>query len=126
MACAKCSHGEEYHIDNICEGDRFCTCFKYVTMQDVISIIKDITPRKDDGGVMYSRTDVPLPQPISTHDNWKGTGWDYQKKWNMNQRDMVAFLKYRCGLPDEDVRIFLRCKKSSVRGRLSEIRNHVK
>ncbi len=72
--------------------------------------------------IFKSRTDVPLPQPITTHDNWKGTGWDYKKKWDMTQVDMVAHLYYRCGLNEDEIRQFLRCKHSSVRGRLSEIR----
>ena len=65
---------------------------------------------------------LALPMFISTHDNWRGWGWQYQKKWGKTQREMVEFLFTKCKLTQHEIRVFLRCKESSVRGRLSEIR----
>jgi len=73
--------------------------------------------------LIETRTETPLPQFITTHDNWTGKGWEYEKKWGKTQSEMVEFLTYRCGLYPFEVREFLRCKMTSVRGRLSEIRN---
>jgi len=70
---------------------------------------------------IISRTHTPLPQFISTHDNWAGKGWEYQKKWGKTQSEMVEILHFRCKLNEDEIRIFLRCKHSSVRGRLSKL-----
>ncbi len=89
-------------------------------MAQVIDIIKEAASE----GMLRSRTSVPLPQFISTHDNWGGKGWEYQKKWGKTQSEMVEFLHYKCGLVQDEIREFLRCKGSSVRGRLSELSNN--
>ena len=116
--CVKCNHGDEDHRNNICYGDRFCTCFVFL-IEEAVEIVKKITKQKS----LESRTIIPLPQPLTTHDNWRGTGWEYQKKWGKTQCEMVEFLFFRCGLTEDEVREFLRCNKASVRGRLSEIRH---
>jgi len=109
--CVKCQHEKPEHRDDICYGERFCTCIKFeevVTNEGILTIIP----------LGYAR---PLPQPITTHDNWKGNGWEYQKKWGKTQQEMVEFLHYECHLVEGEIRQFLRCKSASVRGRLSEI-----
>lgn len=118
IKCEKCNHGEEHHRGNICYGSRFCTCFEFMTVEHIKRIEKTIQVK-----ILKSRTVVPLPQPLTTHDNWKGTGWEYQKKWGKTQCEMVEFLTYRCHLTEDEVRDFLRCNRASVRGRLSEIRH---
>ncbi len=72
---------------------------------------------------IQSHTNTSLPQFITTHDNWTGKGWEYKKKWGKTQKEMVKFLYSECGLDQDEIRIFLRCKAASVRGRLSEIYN---
>ena len=115
MPCVKCQHSQPDHRDDICYGDRFCTCMKY-ELAEVVKIIK----KEYKDGILRSRTDTPLPQPIALHDNWTGKGWEYQKKWGKTQQEMVEFLVHRCGLTVDETRKFLWCKHSSVRGRLSE------
>lgn len=83
-------------------------------------------PRINEIQVLHSRTSVPLPMHITTHDNWTGNGWEYQKKWGKTQSEMVEYLAVQCGLYQDEIRRFLRCKSSSVRGRLSEIRSRHK
>lgn len=122
--CQKCTHSDSDHRDNICYGDRFCLCMVFES--PVVAVV--ITPlynesKTTEQSVIRSRTDIPLPMHITTHDNWKGNGWDYQVKWNKTQIEMVEFLSNRCGLFPYEIQIFLRCKSASVRGRLSEIRN---
>jgi len=117
-SCEKCTHGQEDHRDDICHGDIGCTCMKFE--ESVITPL-NIESKTSDCSVIYSRTDIPLPQFITTHDNWSGEGWEYQKKWGKTQSEMVELLYYRCGLNEDEIRRFLRCKHSSVRGRLSEI-----
>lgn len=115
--CTKCSHTKNEHRDNICYNG-FCTCMVF---EEKITTI----PLKNNNynSVIQSRTLTPLPQFITTHDNWGNFGWQYQKKWGKTQSEMVEFLSLRCGLYQYEIREFLRCKESSVRGRLSEINN---
>ncbi len=117
LSCVKCEHPKPEHRDDICYGDRFCTCIKF---EEPV-----ITPLYNQSGTseqfIISRTSIPLPQFLSTHDNWSGKGWEYQKKWGKTQSEMVEFLHYKCGLVQDEIRQFLRCKDSSVRGRLSEL-----
>jgi len=83
----------------------------------------DKIPELPESNEIRSRTDVPLPMFITTHDNWQGKGWQYKKKWGKSQKEMVEFLSEKCGLYEDEIRRFLRCKHSSVRGRMSEIRS---
>lgn len=117
--CVKCGCEKLEHRDNICYGTRFCTCIKFE--EPIMIVPLNNQSRSSEQSIIYSRTDTPLPQFISTHDNWNGKGWEYQKKWGKTQSEMVAFLYQRCGLVQDEIRQFLRCKDSSVRGRLSEI-----
>ena len=118
LSCVKCDHPQPEHRDDICYGERFCTCIKF-EMAQVIEIIKEAASDE----MLRSRTSVSLPKFISTHDNWGGKGWEYQKKWGKSQSKMVEFLSQTCGLYQDEIGQFLRCKDSSVRGRLSELRN---
>ena len=120
MTCDRCMHGEDSHVDGICNGAKYCLCIKFETPAasplNVIPRITEVMP-------FHSRTSIPLPQPITTHDNWGGEGWEYLHKWGETQRNMVGFLYFKCKLNEDEIRRFLRCKHSSVRGRLSEFRN---
>lgn len=119
--CTKCSHTKDEHRDNICYNG-FCTC---MTFEEAMN--NDITiPLKNSNysSIIQSRTSTPLSQFITTHDNWGNFGWQYKKKWGKTQSEMVEFLSLRCGLYQYEIREFLRCKESSVRGRLSEINNN--
>ena len=118
IKCVKCNHDREHHRNNICYGDIGCTCFEFLTVEQIKRVEKITKP-----AILESRTIIPLPQPLTTHDNWRGSGWEYQKKWGKTQREMVEYLTFRCGLYEDEVRDFLRCNKASVRGRLSEIRH---
>jgi len=121
QSCNKCRHEIGDHRDNICYGERFCLCIKF---EEEITKAEVKLTVPTGGYVSYhSRTSTPLPQPITLHDNWKGNGWEYQKKWGKTQVEMVKFLKYNCKLSNYEIQQFLRCKAASVRGRLSEIRN---
>ena len=120
-SCEKCNHVEEEHRDDICYGDRFCTCIKFE--EPISEIEKKLTVNTGGYVILYSRTSISLPQPINLQDNWSGKGWQYQKKWGKTQSEMVEFLHFRCGLIEDEIRRFLRCNHSSVRGRLSELRN---
>lgn len=119
-SCDRCKHSEDNHRDNICYGDIGCTCIKLEISPEMFVKMKQNSYLQFE---LVSRTSIRLPQPITTHDNWSGKGWHYKKKWNKTQREMVKFLIYRCGLSEDETRIFLRCKNASVRGRLSEIRS---
>ena len=120
LNCDKCNHLEKDHCDEICHGDRFCLCIRFEAPE--ITIMNTI-PRLIEYNIIHTRTNTPLPQPITTHDNWGGKGWEYKKKWGKSQVEMVEFLTFNCGLYEDEVRRFLRCKSASVRGRLSEIKN---
>jgi len=117
--CSYCFHGEEEHRDDICYGDRFCCCIKF---EVPVNSSLNITTKPTEQSIIYSRTDIALPQFITTHDNWGEGGWKYKEKWGRTQSEMVAFLSVKCGLNNDEIRRFLRCKASSVRGRLSEMR----
>ncbi len=117
-SCEKCNHGEGEHRDDICHGDIGCTCMKF---EEPVIAPLNIVSKTSDESIIYSRTEIPLPMFITTHDNWGGKGWEYQKKWGKTQSEMVEFLYFRCKLNEDVIRRFLRCKHSSVRGRLSEI-----
>lgn len=121
LSCVKCEHLRPDHRDDICYGERFCTCIKFE--EPVNKIEEKLTVNTGGYVTLQSRTSTPLPQPINLHDNWTGKGWQYQKKWGKTQSEMVEFLALRCGLFKHEIREFLRCNDSSVRGRLSEIRN---
>lgn len=120
-ACERCTHNEKDHVDGICEGSRFCTCIRFERAPEPIRKIRNIEPQVEMD--LRSHTDVPLPMFITTHDNWTGKGWEYKRKWGKSQKQMVKFLHEQCGLNVDEIRRFLRCKHSSVRGRLSEINN---
>lgn len=116
--CDKCTHGKEHHVNGICEGERFCLCIKF---EETPEVLKNV-PQLETIEPLRSRTDVPLPMFITTHDNWRGWGWQYKKKYGKTQSQMVEFLYLKCKLTQHEIRVFLRCKESSVRGRLSELR----
>ena len=118
--CEKCNHSKDNHRDNIYHGDIGCTCMKFEDMREEVLMVatKLGTPEE-----IHSRTDIPLPMFITTYDNWTSKGWHYKKKWGKTQSEMVEFLSVKCRLFEEEIRIFLRCKAPSVRGRLSELRN---
>lgn len=118
-SCDKCTHTKGDHRDEICYGDIGCTCMAF---EETPIVLKNI-PQIEKPDVIHSRTDIPLPQFITTHDNWGGKGWQYHIKWGKSQSEMVEFLFLKCKLTQQEIRIFLRCKESSVRGRLSEIRS---
>ncbi len=117
--CAKCGCKSFSHRDNICYGKLECRCIEFEE-PPVITLLNN-TLQTSEQSIIYSRTSVPLPQFISTHDNWTGKGWEYLKKWDKTQSEMVEILHFRCKLNEDEIRIFLRCKHSSVRGRLSEL-----
>ena len=117
--CVKCQCEGSDHRDNICYGRIDCTCMKFES-PIMIAPLNNQTGNSEQC-IIYSRTDTPLPQFISTHDNWRGNGWEYQKKWGKTQGEMVEILVHRCGLTVDETRRFLRCKHTSVRGRLSEV-----
>jgi len=117
--CDKCSHTEDDHRDHICHGSRFCLCIKYVSPKIDNALTR--IPMVPDCTIIHTRTRTPLPQFITTHDNWGGNGWEYRKKWGRTQSGMVEYLSQECGLYEDEIRKFLRCRAASVRGRLSEI-----
>jgi len=123
MTCDSCQHDREFHTGGICAGHIGCMCdgFRNPPPPPLGEI-----PRINEIQVLHSRTSVPLPMHITTHDNWTGNGWEYQKKWGKTQSEMVEYLAVQCGLYQDEIRRFLRCKSSSVRGRLSEIRSRHK
>ncbi len=98
LNCDKCNHLEEDHHDEICYGDRFCLCLKFVAPK--ITIMNTI-PKLVEYNIIHTRTNIPLPQPITTHDNWGGFGWQYKKKWGKSQVEMVEFLTFNCGLYED-------------------------
>lgn len=93
--------------------------------EEDIQVFEPLNPLNqiEDPELLVSHTDVPLPIFITTHDNWGGNGWEYRKKWGKTQGEMVEFLAMKCGLDKNEIRKFLRCKLTSVRGRLSEMRS---
>lgn len=115
--CDKCQHGKEHHRDNICYAE-ICTCIKFEEPLPKLEVKIPVI----ETGQIYSRTSIPLPMFITTHDNWGGTGWEYKKKYGKTQKEMVEFLSQKCQLTEDEIRRFLRCKAPSVRGRLSELR----
>lgn len=110
MGCQKCDHEELWHYDNICEGERFCTCIKF---EELAEIEKKIT-------VVTIRYVPEAAQHLST---WKGNGWDYAKKYGKSQSEMVK-LYMSLGKNIDEIQALLRCKRSSIRGRMSELRNN--
>ncbi len=120
--CNKCGHSKESHRDYICYGTKFCLCIKFEEEISILEPLKNMY-QIEEPEVLRSHTNVPLPMFITTHDNWKGRGWQYKKKWGKTQIEMVEYLSVQCGLDKNEIRKFLRCKLTSVRGRLSEIRN---
>lgn len=119
--CERCQHAESEHRDNICYSG-FCTCIEFEIKVPKLELHIPVLVTDQ----IYSRTVTPLPMFISTHDNWGGKGWEYQKKWGKTQSEMVEFLSQKCQLTEDEIRRFLRCKHASVRGRLSELRTSKK
>lgn len=99
VGCERCQHGKNDHRDNICYGDKFCMCCEFER------IIKKLPP----------------PKKIKVTGVWRGKGWDYNKSFGGTQSELVNLYVLN-GKTDDEIQELLHCKKSSIRGRKSELR----
>lgn len=104
--CAKCGCKSFHHREGICFGDIGCTCTKFVEPEKI----------KVDNTVALAKI------ALNNLSAWKGDGWDYQKKYGKSQKDMIK-LYVTLGKNIDEIQDLLRCKRSSIRGRMSELRN---
>ncbi|MHA2054771.1 MAG: hypothetical protein ACW99F_14385 [Candidatus Hodarchaeales archaeon] len=70
MTCERCNHSSDSHTDGICTGDTYCLCTKFEGQQEEIAPNPLSHIKQAEVDILKSRTDIPLPQPITTHDNW--------------------------------------------------------
>lgn len=105
MTC-KCNHNEDDHKDGICSGDITCLCTQY---EEKIAIQTKIQPN-------FTTTDQ-FKDGV-----WKGKGWAYKKSFGGTQKEMVD--KYlKMGKSVDEIQQLLHCKRSSIRGRKSELKS---
>ena len=103
MTC-RCNHQENDHKDGICNGSIDCLCTSYEKVVQTKIHPNFATPSQFGGAV------------------WDGRGWKYKKSFGATQKDMIK--KYlEMGKNVDEIQQLLRCKRSSIRGRKSELRS---
>ena len=105
MTC-KCEHVEDEHRLGVCCGSITCLCTKYEEKKIIqTKIVPKIISQDQFQGAI-----------------WEKDGWNYKKSFGGTQKQMVD-LYLKMGKSDIQIQNLLHCKRSSIRGRKSELRS---
>jgi len=104
MTCSRCLHDADLH-GVVCSGAIDCLCTGYQT------VVEEVKQEADE-----------FVKAAFTGGVWKKKGWDYKKTVGGSQQDVVK-LYILMGKTTDEIQKLLHCKRSSIRGRRSELKS---